>query len=115
MDLVEIDVIGAEPVQARLERAGYARRRRTAGQAELGGDLDLRPARAQGPADEVLGLAVAVGLGGIEEGDAGIDGRIDHRRGAPRIQAPAEIVASDPDRRDLETADVGPVPGSFAA
>src|SRR5262249_25273736 len=54
-------------------------------------------------AETFLRRAGIVGVGGVDQGDAGIDGGVHHaaRRGA--IEAAAEIVAAEPDRRDRET------------
>ena len=45
--------------------------------AELGCDHDLVPERGKGLADNVLILVGAVCLGGVEEGDATLDGSAD--------------------------------------
>ena len=50
--------------------------------AELGGEHDLVPAPFQGLADDLLG--VAVGVGGVDEVDAGVQGRADHAGGVLR-------------------------------
>ena len=47
--------------------------------ADLGGDDDLVALVGEGPGDEFLAVAVAVGVGGIEEGDAEIE-RLVHER-----------------------------------
>ena len=47
--------------------------------AELGGDHDLVAERREGFADELLVRERAIDFGGIEEGDAALDGRADQR------------------------------------
>lgn len=50
--------------------------------AELGGDEHLRVRTAlQVAADQLLAAAVAVDVGGVEEGDTGLDRGIQHRQG----------------------------------
>ena len=87
VELVEVDVVGLQATQrvlhggddpaprgALLVRvlAGRAAEHRA---AELGGEHDLVPAPFQGLADDVLG--VAVGVGGVDEVDAGVQRLVD--------------------------------------
>ncbi len=48
-------------------------------EAELGGDDHLLPDRTEGLADELLVDVRTVDLGGVEEGDAAVDGRAHER------------------------------------
>ena len=107
--VVQIDAVGAEPAQAGLaaiddplpqhaRRVGLILR---AGQ-ELGGDHDLVPPAAEGGAEKLLRLAAAVHLGGVEVGDAGVEGGVDDgRRGVacrcfmPKLLQPRPTTESD--------------------
>ena len=77
--VVEVDVVGAEPLQGSLEGGADVRRAAvevtgaTAGvgdHAELGGQHDLVAAVPDGPADEFLVGERPVDLGGVDQGDA---------------------------------------------
>ena len=89
VQLVEVDVVGPQAPQAVLE--GLADVGGLGAfvlgvdlHAELGGEHDLVAARAQGAAQELLALGAAVDVGGVEEGDAGVEGGVHHRGGARR-------------------------------
>ena len=81
-------MVGAKPVQARLERSARVRGRpvlrplalgvlpapRVEHVAELGRDLDRVAIRTrEGASDELLVRALAVGVTGVEEGDPELD------------------------------------------
>jgi hypothetical protein len=53
----------------------------------------------------LLAQGVAVHIGGIEEGDAGIQGGCDDLRCAALVDAPAEIVAANSHERDRQGPD----------
>jgi hypothetical protein len=78
------------------------------GEAELGGDDDLIAYGCQGLADEFLVGERTVHLGGVEEGDAAVDGGADQGdavlAGDGRAVAVAEAHAAEPDRGDLQAA-----------
>jgi hypothetical protein len=57
----------------------------------------------QRPADEVLGLTFAVGIGGLDEVDTGIDRLAQDAFGGGIIDAWAEVVGPQSDDGDLET------------
>ena len=76
------------------------------GHAELGGDHHLVAALAQRPAQELLALGAAVDVGGVEEGDAGVEGGVRPRRRGVLVDPAAEVVAAQPDHRHLERTDV---------
>src|SRR6266542_2113370 len=104
---VEVDVVGLEPAQAGLDRApdvatGAAGLLLAPGdvRAELGGEHDLVTAALQDLAEEALGVAAAVGVGRVEQGDALLQRRLDHRAGLLQVTAVAEVVAAEPDHRD---------------
>src|SRR4029077_16018086 len=84
--VVQVDVVGAEPRQRALHgdpdagRAAVETALCAPGvrdEAELGGEHDLVPAVPDGPADELLVVIRAVDLGGVEEGDAEVEGPVD--------------------------------------
>jgi hypothetical protein len=68
--------------------------------AELGGQDDLIPPPAEDLAERALGpAAAAVGVGRVEQGDAGVDGRVHHRACPVEVQAAAEVVTAEPGHR----------------
>ena len=85
----QIDAVGPEPLQRGLgdlpdvlRPAVQAELRRTPVAecvAELGRDHDLVAERRQRLAHDFLVLVRTIGLGGVEEGDAALDGRPDQR------------------------------------
>ncbi len=81
MDLVEIDVIGAETPQAGINGCGNPGAPGPA-EAEFGGKHHLIAAPSYGPADELFGLSVAVILGGIKQGDTRLNRIIDDGLGS---------------------------------
>jgi len=79
VDLVEVDVVGAQALQAVVDGVADALARQTVvdavapGQAGLGGDDDLVAARAvafDGAAQDFLAQAAGIGLGGVEQVEA---------------------------------------------
>jgi len=60
---------------------------------------------AQCASEQFLADCIAVDIGGIEEVDAGVERRIDHRACAGLIDLPAEIVAADAYDGDFERSD----------
>ena len=63
----------------------------------------MSPRRAaQGATQELLAVGAAVDVGGVEEGDAGVEGAVDDRSGRVVVDAAAEVVAAETDDRDLE-------------
>jgi hypothetical protein len=97
-------------VQAALDRApdvaaGGARLLRRAAHvhAELGGHHHLVAVPAERLAEQGLrAAAVAVDVGGVEQGDAGVQGRPDHRPGLGRVADQAEVVTPEADDGDGE-------------
>ena len=77
MDLVEVDIVGAEPFQAGLAGlddvlaagAEIVDPVPHAGQA-LGGDQHLLTDRAQNFAEQLFRLAIGIDIGGVEQVDA---------------------------------------------
>ncbi len=80
----------------RLFRPRLRARRRIDVEAELGGDHDLVAERRQRLADEFLVGERAVDLGGVEEGDAALDGRADQRDRLPASRRPDRSRSSGP-------------------
>ena len=85
--VVEIDVVGPQPGQRRIAGLPHVLRPAVDGArgrilgvahvAELGGDDRLVAARPQGPAEEDLVGEGPVHVGGVEEGQAQIEGAVD--------------------------------------
>jgi hypothetical protein len=115
VQLVQIDVVGAQPPQrlghgppdvgpAALGPRGRPVAHVSALVAELGGQDDLIPAPAEDLAERALGPAAsAVGVGRVEQGDAGVDGRVHHRACPVEVQASAEVVTAEPGHRYHES------------
>ena len=72
VDLIEVDVVGAEVLQAAIAGSLYICRREVGG-ADLGCDDRLLAAAGQALAKHLLGFACAVALGGVEEVDSGVE------------------------------------------
>src|SRR5450759_87991 len=111
--LIQIDVIRAEPLEARLESLLHvfgARPPTLSGHvvAELGGNdhVGAMPFSDKEPADQFLAPAVSVHVGGIEEVDPRVQRRVDDILGARLVDAHAEIVAAQAHDRDFERADL---------
>ncbi len=123
VELVEVEVVRSQPSQAGLQRAAsmlgrpvlWALGLVVAGALaidhipELGRDLDARPGRAgpgQGGAHDLLVEALAVGVRGVEEGDAEVEGAGDQGIGilvlAPPIRPQGP--GSEADRRALQVS-----------
>src|SRR5205823_3624513 len=108
MLLVEFDVIGVEPLQARLD----GRHDVAPGSAlpspfpvhrpgKFAGEHDLVPPPGEGTAELSLRpAALAIGVGGVEKGDAEIESLVHDGARRRIIDAPAEIIAAEPNRRD---------------
>jgi hypothetical protein len=86
---VEVDGAHVQALQACVAGLGYVLRAavdsrgpvRLAKVAELGGEHDLVAAAAQGPAQQLLVLAPAVHVGGVEEVHAEVERTVDDRDG----------------------------------
>ncbi len=110
--VVEVDIVGAEPLEAGFDRADDVAARgalqppplvhgtvhRT---GEFGREHDVVPSSGQCAAEIFLGpAALAVGIGGVEKRDAEIERLVHDGTGCRHVHPPAEIVAPEPDRRD---------------
>ena len=109
MQVIEVDRVHAEPLQARLATGAHALGPRidlccrpAAGwrnEAELGGQDDLVAAGANRAADEpFIGAALAVGIGRVDQRDAEVEGAMDRAESIPRRRA----------RRSSETCPCSP-------
>ena len=72
------------------------------GHAELGGQDDLVAPRSERGAEELLALGASVDIGGVEEGDPGIERGADDGVGLLARHAHAEVVAAESHRADRE-------------
>jgi hypothetical protein len=103
--LVEIDVIGLQPLQARLDRRHDVAARGTllgaVGRHRLGvfrRQHDVLAAVAEHGAEHCLRAAHAgVDVGGVEQGDAEVERAVDHLARGFEVGALAEIVAAEAD------------------
>src|SRR4051812_30410550 len=107
MALIEVDVVGAQAPQRRLAGLDDVLARQPAvvralagREVHLGGQ-DVRAAvvAAQRPADDPLGVAAAVHVGGVEEVDAELVGAVDARLSRGVLDVPA--VGQPRPQRDL--------------
>ncbi len=110
--LVEVDPVGAETAEAVVDGAGDPLRGPAPGlgvlahlSGELGRDDGLVPPGAEGLAEELLGRPLPVDVGRVEEGHAPVEGFADHPVGLVGFDPHAEVVAAEPDDRDLEASD----------
>ena len=107
--LVEVDVVGAQPAQRVLDLAhdpaagpaavvGLVAHRHE----ELGGQDDVVAAALQGLADDLLGHAAGVDVGGVDEVDPGVEGAVDDPDGVGAV-----VVAPRPEhhRAQAQRAD----------
>ena len=117
--VVEIDVVGAEPLQRALDRGADVRRaavddaRAAAGvrdEAELRRQHDLFAAVLDGPADQLLVGVGTVDLGGVDVRDAEVERAVDGADGFG-VAARADVVVAghrhraESDAGDVESAD----------
>ena len=99
MDLVQVDIVGAQPAQAVFGGLPHVLRlgavvRFVELHAELGGDDDSCRRLPSARPRIFLAVAFIVDVGGIEEVDAGVERGVDHAARLRFIDAPAEIVAA---------------------
>ncbi len=88
MQLVEIDPVGAEPLERRVDRLEHVPARQAAivgivghGAVELGRDHDLMTCLTvvEKAAEDLLAFAQRILVGGVEEIDPGIERRVKKR------------------------------------
>ena len=109
MVLVEVDVVGVQAAQAVFDRLQNPLARPAALfgvladlHPEFGGQHDFMAALAQRLAEEFLRLRPAIDVGGVEQGDPGVEGGVHHGLGLGLIDAHAEVVAAQPHDADLQ-------------
>src|SRR3954451_478831 len=119
--LVEVDPVGLEPAQAVLDLTddpapGVAETVHVVAHpaVELGGEDDVVATALERLADDRLGLAVGVDVGGVDEVDAGVEGAADDPDavGVVGVAVAAEHHGAEGQRADLEA---GPAEGSVLA
>src|ERR1019366_5893577 len=84
VQVIEIDVVGAEAREALLERGAdlvVPAESRATTTAELGGEYHVGPTPGDRPADHPLAVAGAVDVGGVDERDSQLEGTGDRRCG----------------------------------
>jgi hypothetical protein len=107
---VQLDVIDAEPVQAGAQLAGdplgpQAVVRTGVHRVErLGGELWTDPTRGDPAADRQLAAPAAVGVGGVEVGDAGLPGGVHQGQRLILGQSPAEELRRRADPAEVAAA-----------
>jgi hypothetical protein len=113
--LVEVDVVRGQPAQRALDLADDPATRVAAlvrvvvvhGAVELGGEHDVVPAALERLADDLLGLAARVDVGGVDDVDPGVQGPVDDADALlmVRVAPGPEHHGSQGERADL---DAGP-------
>ena len=102
---VDVDHVGAQPAEAVLDRLAdvAARSARPLAVAhvhpELGRENDLVTPPVQHAPELLLTLAAAVDVGGVKEGDAGVERGVDDLPCVVKREPAAEVVAAEPDDR----------------
>ena len=118
VQLIEVDVVGAQPPQAGLDGPNQVMARRAdvvgpraGAKRPLGGDDHLIAAALDRLAQDLLGHAARVDVGRVEHGEAGFEADIDEPRGlghvavAPGLEelvAAAERAGAEAQHRNLE-------------
>jgi len=96
--LIDVDVVGAQALEAGFEarlKGGFGG---GAGplQAELGRQDEVVTVSRQEPAQDGFGFATAVDVGGIDEGQAVVEGRLEDGAAGLEVGAAAEVVSAQP-------------------
>ena len=112
MVLVEVDHVGLQPPERRLDRRADVLARAAAlgavahSAAELRREHDLVAAPCSTlPMMRLAAAAVAVDVGGVEERDPGLERGVDDGARRRLVDAAAEVVATEADDGDLERAE----------
>ena len=99
MEVVEIDVVGAQALERAFDRrtnGGGRAVARLAAPAELRGEHDLVAPTVEDLAEEALAVApVPVHLGGVEERDPDVQRGVDHGARGVEVDPAAEVVAAE--------------------
>jgi hypothetical protein len=111
VQIIDIDVVGAEPLQTVFGGLQYPAPRQAAlvrvlahGIGELGCQDPVLPAVGDRAADHLLGIAAIIGVGGVDEVDPGLARlRHDPSRGG-LIGRSAEHHGAETNRRNLQAA-----------
>ena len=117
---VEIDVVGAEPPQAVVDRlrdpfgAPSADTLGGAEAADLRGDDRLAAPIAEGATEEFLRLPAAVALGSVEVVHPGVETGVDDGARAVFVHTHAEVVATQAGNGDLERTNLAQL-GHFSS
>src|SRR6185436_3818228 len=103
MQLIEIDVVGAEALQAVVTRPAHVLGPRALAllvdrHAELRRDDRLMSTRRQRPSEVLFALGRAVDIGRVEEVDADVERRVDDAFRGRFVDAHPEIVAAQADK-----------------
>ena len=113
--VVQVDVVGAEPLQRALHgkahvlRAAVQAARAVAAvpdRAELGRDHHLVPATGERPSEQFLVEVRPVHLGGVEQGDAEVDGAVDRCDRARLVGACAGVEGRHPHAAEADASDL---------
>ena len=106
VDLVEVDVVGAEAPQRRVARAQDVQARvalivraETGPPVDLGAEDHLVAAAGQRLADDALRIARVVDVGGIDEVDARVQRGVDDPDRVGLVRASAEVHRAEAQRR----------------
>ena len=111
--VVQVDVVGVEPAQRSFDGdadvLGAAVGPDSAGvrhEPELGGEHHLVAAALEGAADEFLVGVGAVDLGGVDQGDAEVEGPVDGADGFGVVAAGPGVGGGHAHRAQADAADV---------
>ena len=111
VQVVKVDVVGAEPSQAVLAGLNHPLAREApavrplAGDAgALGGEHPPAAVVADGPPDHLLRGAAVIGVGGVDEVDPGLAGAGDDPVRVGLFRLAAEHHGAETERRDLDAA-----------
>ena len=110
MELVEVDAIGTELLQAALRRDGdplgaAAAMALVGHRPELGRDDHVVAPATEGGAEQLLGAPLAVHVRGVEEVHTGVDRRVDHCLCRLGTDPATEVVAAEADDRNRQLTD----------
>ena len=111
VQIIDVDIVGAEPLQAFVGGLQHPAPRQAApvgivahGIGELGGEHPVLPVVGDGAADHVFRIAVRIGIGGIDEVDAGLARLGDDPRRGRLVGRSAEHHGAEADRRNFQAA-----------